>query len=192
MNIVERGGVSPVHKDTVRLAEVAYGYHKERILDIGTGTGYVAIYLAQSGAQVDATDINQEALDCAQENAARNNVVVNIFYSDLFEGVQDTYDLIIFNPPIGGTEPAWQANIKAIIRKSIFKNLVSKIVSRMSQRKRLPFIQKFITEARKHVRSSGIILMHVQAVDMSHLALLGARPLEKVFEHTLLAEISIH
>lgn len=190
MHIVERGGVSPVHTDTIRLAEVAAGYHKRRILDMGTGTGYIAIFLAKTGANVDAIDINQDAIACAKENTTRNAVSVNVFYSDLFEKVTGMYDLIIFNPPIGGVEPKWQTRVKALIRKSIFKNIISKIISRFSQRKRLPFIKKVIDQAKAHVVPGGVVLLHLQSIDILHLAAYHVRVLEHVFEHTSIVEIT--
>lgn len=190
MNIIEKNGVSPVDKDTLRLAHIASFYKKEKILEIGTGTGYVAVFLSKNGAKVDATDINLQAIDCARENAIKNNTRINIFYSNLFEDIEGLYDMIIFNPPLNGKEKKWQAYLKSFIRKSIFKNIVSKIVSRVSQKKRVPFIKNFIIEAKKYLHKDGVIIMHLQSIDIPYLSEHRIKFIEQVFDHTSIVEIS--
>ena len=73
-----------------------------RILDIGTGSGAIAISLAHAlpQAQVTATDISAPALAIAQENAARNQVTVRFLQGDLLAPVSgECFDLIVSNPP---------------------------------------------------------------------------------------------
>ena len=73
-----------------------------RILDIGTGSGCIALTLAQAfpNAKVTATDINPQALALAKENAQQNNIQnVHFIESDLFTNISETFDLIVSNPP---------------------------------------------------------------------------------------------
>ena len=72
-------GVCSAEEDTHLLAQVSADVAPAggRCLDLGTGSGYVAIYLAQRGLQVDAIDISERALELAQQNVARNGVTVN-------------------------------------------------------------------------------------------------------------------
>ncbi|NPA76937.1 MAG: methyltransferase [Candidatus Diapherotrites archaeon] len=86
----------------------------KRVLDMGTGTGILAVNAALRGAHVTAVDINPLALDCTRRNAEAEGVWVRTIQSDLFERVDGTYDIITFNPPyLPGTEsdpdydPAW-------------------------------------------------------------------------------------
>lgn len=73
-----------------------------RVIDIGTGTGIIAITLKQRfpNLQVTATDISPDALDIARENAADKEAVIDFQLGDLFEPVLgQEFDLIISNPP---------------------------------------------------------------------------------------------
>ena len=73
-----------------------------RVLDMGTGSGCVAISLARAlkFASVDALDVSRDALAVARENAAALKVKVRFFESDmLLPQPAATYDIIVSNPP---------------------------------------------------------------------------------------------
>lgn len=71
------------------------------ILDIGTGSGCIAISLKKliPGCQITATDISEKALQIAEQNAKINDVDVDFILSDIFEKVVGKFDIIISNPP---------------------------------------------------------------------------------------------
>jgi len=73
----------------------------EKILEIGTGCGLLAILAATKGAEVVATDINELAVECAQKNAGENKLKIDFRVGDLFSPIKNNekFDLIIFNPP---------------------------------------------------------------------------------------------
>jgi release factor glutamine methyltransferase len=75
------------------------GREQPRVLDVGTGTGAIALALAQEhpGAQVTATDLSPDALALAAENAERLGLQVELVQADLAPG--DGYDLVVSNPP---------------------------------------------------------------------------------------------
>lgn len=77
----------------------------ERVLEIGTGTGIIAIHCAKHGCRVTATDVVAEALDLARENAHQNTVDMDLREGDMFDPVEGTFDVIIFNPPYLPTAP---------------------------------------------------------------------------------------
>lgn len=80
------------------------GIVSPKILDLGTGSGCIAVAIAKSlpQANVWASDISITALQLAKENACLNNVEVKFIQSDLFDALElsnEKFDLIISNPP---------------------------------------------------------------------------------------------
>ena len=72
-----------------------------RVLDIGTGSGAIALAIAQErpDARVTATDISADALALARENADRAGLRVTFLQADMFDGVSGRFDLVVSNPP---------------------------------------------------------------------------------------------
>lgn len=72
----------------------------ESVLDIGTGTGILAILAAKMGGKVLAVDILDDAVGCAVQNAILNKTEILVCKSDLFQKVpKRKYDVIIANVP---------------------------------------------------------------------------------------------
>lgn len=89
-----------------------------RALDMGTGSGVGAVFLARRGWAVTAVDVNPEAVRCARINTLLNRLEnrIDVRHGDLFAPVAgERFDLILFNPPFFRGEPkglfdlAWRA-----------------------------------------------------------------------------------
>ncbi len=83
------------------LAAVA-GLVEPRVLDVGTGSGAIALAIADehAGARVTGVDASSGALEVARANAARTGLAVELVHADLFAGLPaGPWDLVVSNPP---------------------------------------------------------------------------------------------
>jgi len=92
--------------ETEYLVEKTINYSKRifnkkiNILDIGTGSGAISIVLSKEiDSTITACDISEKALKMAKMNAKLNDSNVNFIKSDIFENIDDKFDIIISNPP---------------------------------------------------------------------------------------------
>lgn len=73
---------------------------KKTCLDIGTGSGVIAITVAKETAlEVSACDISEKALEVSRKNAKAHDVAVDFKISDVFENIDGKFDIIVSNPP---------------------------------------------------------------------------------------------
>ncbi|MHA1380671.1 MAG: HemK2/MTQ2 family protein methyltransferase [Candidatus Helarchaeota archaeon] len=72
----------------------------DNVLDLGTGSGIMAIFCANKAEKVIATDINPFAVELTKKNVKLNKLDnIEVRFGDLFEGINEKFDLILFNPP---------------------------------------------------------------------------------------------
>ena len=97
-----------------RCLDLVRGIDAPRILDVGTGSGAIALAIADEhpGSRVAGMDASDDALAVARENAARSGLAIELERRDLFEGLAPgPWDLVVSNPPyvseaeIDGLEP---------------------------------------------------------------------------------------
>ncbi len=72
-----------------------------RVLDMCTGSGCIILSLVTYGKDIQGTavDLSPEALKVAQQNQEKLGADIRLIQSDLFENVDETYDIIVSNPP---------------------------------------------------------------------------------------------
>ena len=79
------------------LAELSLG--GLRVLDMGTGSGILAVYCARRGANVTASDIDIEAIRALQLTCDRMGISIKLVTCDLFSKIPERFDIVVFNPP---------------------------------------------------------------------------------------------
>ncbi len=100
--IVPRSFIYELLGDAIR-PWIEYDELVHRALDLCTGSGCLAIQMAHHypDAQIDAVDLSLDALEVAAINVEAYGLEerINLIHTDLFEGLEGTYDLIVSNPP---------------------------------------------------------------------------------------------
>lgn len=96
--------------DSFLLAENLDISTRDKVLEIGTGSGIVAMYASKIVDEVIATDINFNAIELAEKNFENNDIKnIKLLFGDLFEpikseGKNQKFDVILFNTPYLPTE----------------------------------------------------------------------------------------
>lgn len=99
-------------------------------LELGAGSGLIAMYAAREGAQVTASDINQVAIQSLEMNSRSNRIPLTVITSDLFADIpKQPFDIIAINPPYYKKQPqtpaqyAWYCGEQGEYFQQLFRNL---------------------------------------------------------------------
>jgi len=130
---------------------------KVRIVDVGTGSGCIALALAKElpDAEIHAIDISPAALEIARANAARHQLEhrVHFHQSDLLTGVRGEFDFVVSNPPYVGESE--EDSVQLEVRKFEPRNAV------FAGRTGTEVIACLIPQARTIVRPGGWLIMEI-------------------------------
>ncbi|HEX4630916.1 MAG TPA: peptide chain release factor N(5)-glutamine methyltransferase [Chthoniobacterales bacterium] len=157
----------PETEQLVELLQSRIDNRESRILDVGTGSGVIALSLAAKfpDAKVTATDLSDEALALARENAERLGLTsrIEFFSGDLLLPVNHVYDLIVANLPYVA------AGDRATLSREV---LHDPAVALFGGERGDEIVRKLIDEARSHLTTGGLLALEVgigQADDLAAL-----------------------
>lgn len=129
-----------------------------KILDIGTGSGCIAISLARNlpQAKVSAIDISEEALKIARKNAESNEVQVQLIRKDILQTADlgEKYDVIVSNPPY----------VRELEKKAMQKNVLNyepATALYVKDRDPLIFYEKITALAAHHLEPAGAVYFEI-------------------------------
>ena len=149
--------------------ELASKYDKPKILDIGCGTGCIALTCVMENKNItaDAIDVSEQALEISQKNALFHNILerINFFKSDLFENVGKKYDIIVSNPPYIPLKD--KENLQTEVR-----NFDPELALFTEDEKGIEFYEKIISKAKNYLNDSGFLAFEIginQAKDITLL-----------------------
>lgn len=151
-------GVLIPRQDTEILCEEAIrrlGVTGRRVLDIGTGSGALAIAIALFAAlaEVTAVDVSDDALAIARENAQRLGAQVEFLKSDCFSALADQrFDLIVSNPPYISAE-----EMKGLMPEV----LCEPELALYGGEDGLSFYRRITREAPKYLNPGGFLLFEI-------------------------------
>jgi len=142
-----------------------------RIVDVGTGSGCIALALAKElpQAEIHATDISSAALEIARANAARHQLERRVQWhqSDLLQGLApNSFDFVVSNPPYVGESEEDQVQLevrKFEPRQAVFAGATG-----------LEVIERLISQARSTLKPGGWLVMEISGTIAKDVSLLLA------------------
>ncbi len=179
-------------EDTFLLARNLSVKENERVLDIGTGCGILAVLAAEKAEKVVAIDINPHAVACARRNAEKNRVTakVEVRLGHLFGAiaVDEKFDLMLFNAPYLPVEPsegntwlekAWAAGENG---REVINRFIDEAPRYLAERGRILLVQSSLSDITETLKQFSKYELQAVVVDE-----------EKVpFERIVLIEVSKH
>ena len=131
--------------------------NKFKILDLCTGSGIIAITLKKELEQVSvdviASDISEEAIEVAKENAQSHDATIKFIQSDIFNNIADKFDIIVSNPPYIDRKD------EVTMQDNVLK--YDPHLALFAEEEGMYFYRKIIEQANDYLNENGVIFFEI-------------------------------
>ena len=128
-----------------------------KILDLCTGSGIIAITLkkelSQFSIDVVASDISEEAIKVAKENAQSHDATIKFIQSDIFNNIADKFDIIVSNPPYIDRKD------EVTMQDKVLK--YDPHLALFAEEEGMYFYRKIIEQANDYLNENGVIFFEI-------------------------------
>ena len=128
-----------------------------KILDLCTGSGIIAITLKKELEQVSvdviASDISEEAIEVAKENAQSHDATIKFIKSDIFNNIDDKFDIIISNPPYIDRKD------EVTMKDNVLK--YDPHLALFAEEEGMYFYRKIIEQANDYLNENGVMFFEI-------------------------------
>ena len=128
-----------------------------KILDLCTGSGIIAITikkeLEQVSVDVIASDISEEAIEVAKENAKFHDATIKFIKSDIFNNIDDKFDIIVSNPPYIDRKD------EVTMQDNVLK--YDPHLALFAEEEGMYFYRKIIEQANDYLNENGVIFFEI-------------------------------
>lgn len=128
-----------------------------KILDLCTGSGIIAITLkkelSQFSIDVVASDISEEAIKVAKENAQVHEATIKFIQSDIFDNIADKFDIIVSNPPYIDRKD------EVTMQDNVLK--YDPHLALFAEEEGMYFYRKIIEQANDYLNENGVIFFEI-------------------------------
>ena len=128
-----------------------------KILDLCTGSGIIAITLKKELDQISidvvASDISEEAIEVAKENAQFHDVIIKFIKSDIFNNIDDKFDIIVSNPPYIDRKD------EVTMQDNVLK--YDPHLALFAEEEGMYFYRKIIEQAKDYLKENGVMFFEI-------------------------------
>ena len=131
--------------------------NKFKILDLCTGSGIIAITLKKElekvSVDVIASDISEEALEIAKENSQSHDATIKFIKSDIFNHINDRFDIIVSNPPYIDRKD------EVTMQDNVLK--YDPHLALFAEEEGMYFYRKIIEQAKDYLNENGVMFFEI-------------------------------